>query len=38
MHLGLYNHMLIPGNYAFARQCGATHEVIHPGDYFKGGF
>ena len=37
MHLGLglYRHMLTPANYAFARQCGATHLVIHLVDYFN---
>ncbi len=37
MHLGLglYRHMLTPENYAFARQCGATHVVIHLVDYFR---
>ncbi len=37
MHLGLglYRHMLTPEHYAFARQCGATHIVIHLVDYFR---
>lgn len=37
MHLGLglYKHMLNAGHYAFARQCGATHVIIHPVDYFR---
>lgn len=37
MHLGLglYRHMLTAENYAFARQCGATHVVIHLVDYFN---
>lgn len=37
MHLGLglYRHMLTLENYAFARQCGATHLVIHLVDYFN---
>lgn len=34
--LGLYKHMLTPENFAFARQCGATHLVIHLVDYFAG--
>jgi mannonate dehydratase len=35
--LGLYRHMLTRENFAFARQCGATHLVVHLVDYFKGG-
>jgi mannonate dehydratase len=35
--LGLYKHMLTAENFAFARQCGATHLVIHLVDYFKRG-
>jgi mannonate dehydratase len=35
--LGLYRHMLTPDNYAFARQAGATHVVVHLVDYFKAG-
>ena len=35
--LGLYKHMLTPDNFAFARQCGATHLVIHLVDYFYKG-
>lgn len=37
MKLGfnLYKHMLTPENYKFARQCGATHVVVHLVDYFK---
>jgi mannonate dehydratase len=36
--LGLYRHMLTPDYFAFARQAGATHVVIHLTDYFnKGG-
>ena len=31
---GLYRHMLNEGHYKFARQCGATHLVIHMVDYF----
>jgi mannonate dehydratase len=35
--LGLYRHLLTPENYAFARQAGATHVVVHLVDYFKSG-
>jgi mannonate dehydratase len=35
--LGLYKNMLTPDNFAFARQCGATHLVVHLVDYFHGG-
>lgn len=31
---GLYRHMLNEQNYRFAKQCGATHVVIHLVDYF----
>ena len=31
---GLYRHMLKEEYYRFARQCGATHVVIHLVDYF----
>lgn len=31
---GLYRHMLTPDYYRFARQCGATHAVIHLVDYY----
>ena len=31
---GLYRHMLTPQQYQFAKQCGATHLVIHLVDYF----
>lgn len=31
---GLYRHMLNAENYRFAKQCGATHLVIHMVDYF----
>lgn len=31
---GLYRHMLNKAHYKFARQCGATHLVIHLVDYF----
>ncbi len=34
---GFYRHMLNDENYAFARQCGATHAVVHLVDYkYKG--
>jgi mannonate dehydratase len=35
--LGLYRHQLNREHYDFARQCGATHLVIHLVDYFKQG-
>ncbi len=31
---GLYKHMLNASHYNFAKQCGATHVVIHLVDYF----
>lgn len=31
---GLYRHMLNSQHYQFAKQCGATHLVIHMVDYF----
>jgi len=31
---GLYKHMLNEDHYRFAKQCGATHVVIHLVDYF----
>ena len=31
---GFYHHMLTPENFRFARQCGATHAVVHLVDYF----
>jgi mannonate dehydratase len=34
---GLYRHMLSPANFAFARQVGATHVVVHLVDYFNRG-
>ena len=34
---GLYKHMLNEAHYRFARQCGATHVVIHLVDYFNQG-
>ncbi|MDL2324324.1 mannonate dehydratase [Ruminococcaceae bacterium OttesenSCG-928-A16] len=33
--LGLYRHMLTPQNFAFARQCGCTHLVVHLANYYK---
>jgi mannonate dehydratase len=33
--LGLYRHMLTPEYYAFARQAGCTHVIVHLVDYFK---
>lgn len=33
--LGLYKHMLDEQHYQFARQCGATHLVVHLVDYFS---
>src|ERR1035437_3994565 len=32
--LGLYRHMLNGEHYKFAKQCGATHLVVHLVDYF----
>jgi mannonate dehydratase len=32
---GLYRHQLDEAHYRFARQCGATHLVIHWVDYFR---
>jgi mannonate dehydratase len=32
---GLYRHQLNADHYRFARQCGATHLVIHLVDYFR---
>lgn len=32
--LGLYRHMLTDENFAFARQCGCTHLVVHLVDYY----
>ncbi len=34
---GLYRHMLDDEHYRFARQCGATHVVVHLVDYFNQG-
>jgi len=33
---GIYRHQLERDNLRFARQCGATHVVVHLVDYFKG--
>lgn len=33
--LGLYRHMLNKAYYAFAKQCGCTHLIIHLADYYK---
>lgn len=33
--LGLYRHQLDRDHYAFAKQCGCTHVVIHLVDYFR---
>lgn len=33
--LGLYRHQLNDDHYRFARQCGATHLVVHMVDYFR---
>jgi mannonate dehydratase len=35
--LGLYRHMLTPDYFAFARQAGCTHVVVHLVDYFNEG-
>ena len=32
---GLYKHMLNEEHYKFAKQCGATHLVVHLVDYFS---
>ncbi|MDO6809956.1 mannonate dehydratase [Zobellia galactanivorans] len=32
---GLYSHMLNEEHYKFAKQCGATHIVVHLVDYFN---
>jgi mannonate dehydratase len=34
--LGLYRSLLTPENFAFAKQAGVTHLVVHLVDYFKG--
>jgi mannonate dehydratase len=33
--IGLYRHMLSADHYAFAKQCGCSHVVIHYCDYFN---
>ena len=33
--LGLYRHMLDKNHFAFAKQCGSTHVVVHLVDYFN---
>lgn len=33
----LYRHLLDEANFQFARQCGATHLVVHMVDYFSAG-
>jgi mannonate dehydratase len=35
--LGLYRHMLTPEYFAFARQAGCTHVIVHLVDYFNQG-
>ena len=35
--LGLYRHMLTSEHYAFARQAGCSHVVVHLVDYFNRG-
>lgn len=35
--LGLYRHQLNDDHFRFARQCGATHVVVHYVDYFSEG-
>ncbi len=34
---GFYKHMLNEADFRFARQCGATHAVVHMVDYFNQG-
>ena len=34
---GFYRHMLDDAHFRFARQCGATHAVVHLVDYFNQG-
>lgn len=34
---GLYRHQLDTDHFRFARQCGATHVVVHYTDYFRQG-
>ncbi len=33
--LGLYRHMLTDENFAFARQCGCTHLIVHLTNYYS---
>ncbi len=33
--LGLYRHMLTDDNFAFAKQCGCTHLIVHLADYYS---
>lgn len=33
--LGLYRHMLTDDYFAFAKQCGCTHLIIHLADYYS---
>ncbi len=35
--LGLYRHMLVPDNYRFTRQTGATHVIAHLTNYYSAG-
>ena len=35
--LGLYRHMLDKNHFAFAKQCGCSHVVVHLVDYFNKG-
>lgn len=34
---GLYRHMLTEDYFRFARQCGATHLIVHLANYYGGG-
>lgn len=34
---GFYRHQLDSDHVRFARQCGATHAIVHMVDYFRGG-
>lgn len=34
--IGLYRHMLDDAHFAFARQCGCTHVIVHLADYYSG--
>lgn len=34
--IGLYRHMLNDQHFAFARQCGCTHIIVHLADYYSG--